>query len=217
MASFLAYPVTGIRDNTSGFFSCNASILDGVSLKPDSWKIMLEVLVKTRAKAIEIPIIFKDRQAGKSKFTTKEVFAYLKHLAKLALYKWRLLNFMLVGGLGFIVNMAVYYPMSLWFQSEVTFLGQHFYLPPFLLSSLVAITSNYYWNKKWTFGDMKAKPLSYWRYLGMASATLVLDMAALWALVDFGKLSPVVAAAIAIIFVFILRYFISKHWVWHVS
>ncbi len=139
------------------------------------------------------------------------------HFVPILMRELRIVNFMVVGAIGYIINMGIYYPLTLVFQNDVTFLGQHFYLPPFLLSSLVAITSNYYWNKKWTFGDMKAKPLSYWRYLSMASATLVLDMVVLWGLVDFGKLSPVVAAAIAIIFVFILRYFISKHWVWHGS
>ncbi len=135
VASLIALPITRIKDNTSGFFAVNASKLDGVELNADSWKIMLEVLVKTRAKVVEIPIEFRDRQAGKSKFNNKEIYAYLKHLFKLALYRYRILSFMFVGGIGYFVNMAVYYPLTLWFKDKVLFLGQEFYLPPFLISS----------------------------------------------------------------------------------
>lgn len=88
VASAIAYPISGVRDGTSGYFAFNRSILDGVNLEASSWKIMLEILVKSRAKAIEIPIEFKDRQAGESKFRSKEMVAYLKHLVKLSLYKY---------------------------------------------------------------------------------------------------------------------------------
>ncbi len=213
VASLIALPISGIHDNTSGFFCFHTSILDGVDLKPDSWKIMLEILVKTRAKAIEVPIEFRDRQAGKSKFTRKEVFAYLKHLFKLALIRYKMLNFMIVGGIGYFINMAIYYPLTLLFQSEVTFLGQHFYLPPFVISSFVAITSNYTMNKHWTFGDRKASSLSYLRYLGMALLTLLLDMFLLFLLVDYGRLVPVLAAALAIAIAFVIRFIVADKWI----
>ncbi len=214
VASRMAFPITGLRDNTSGFFAVSNSILDGVDLKPDSWKIMLEILVKSKAKAVEIPIEFWDRQAGESKFNNKEVVAYLKHLFKLAMFKYRVFSFTLVGGIGFIINMGLYYPLTLIFQSEVTFLDQHFYLPPFAISSAVAIMSNYHFNKVWTFGDRKAKSLSSMRYFGMAGITLLLDMFVLFLMVDYGHLHPMLAAMVAIIFVFFLRYVIADKWIW---
>lgn len=89
VACAMAYPLTGLRDNTAGFFGFRSSILNGADLKPTSWKIMLEVLVKAKpAKVMEVPIQFKDRQLGKSKFTFKQTIAYLKHLFLLALYKY---------------------------------------------------------------------------------------------------------------------------------
>lgn len=215
VASMLAYPITRIRDNTSGYFAVAKRNLDGIVLQADSWKIMLEVLVKTGAKAIEVPIEFKDREAGKSKLSHKEAYAYLKHLCKLAFYKWRMLPFAIVGGIGYFVNMAVYYPLTLWFQKTVTFLGQEFYLPPFLVSSFVAITSNYILNRRFTFSDYQEKKLGYIKYLTTCSASLPLEMALIFLFVRFMGFMPIMAVAVAILLVFIGRYAVLSRIVWH--
>ncbi len=215
VASLIALPITRIKDNTSGFFAFNASILDGAVLNADSWKIMLEVLVKTGAKAVEIPIEFKDRQAGKSKFKNKEIYAYLKHLFKLALYRYRILSFMLVGGIGYFVNMVVYYPLTLWFKEKVLFLGQEFYLPPFLISSFIAITSNFYLNRLSTFKDYKEKDFGYVKYLTTCSASLPIEMVLIFLFVRFLGVFPVLAVALAILIVFIARYAVVSRIVWH--
>jgi dolichol-phosphate mannosyltransferase len=216
VAGFFAYPVAHIRDGTSGFFAVRKSVLDGVVLRPDSWKIMLEIKVKANlTRVIELPIRFEDRKAGKSKLTLMQWAAYLKHLFLLVMYHYSILNFMLVGGLGYIINMGIYYPLTLVFKNEVSFLGQHFYLPPFVISSLVAISCNYYFNKVWTFRNRQARSLSFFRYLGMAMTTLLFDMLVLFALVDYGGIKPIPAAAIAILVVFALRYLIADKWIWH--
>ena len=58
--------------------------------------------------------------------------------------KFQILNFMVVGGIGYVINMAAYWVLLRVFHGAetTTFLGQHFYLPPFVLSSLLAIVSN---------------------------------------------------------------------------
>jgi dolichol-phosphate mannosyltransferase len=87
-ACLLALPVTSIKDSTSGFFAVRKEILKGVFVKSSSWKIMLEIAVKTNAIYREVPIIFKDRQNGESKFNKKQVVAYLKHLVSLFQFKY---------------------------------------------------------------------------------------------------------------------------------
>lgn len=128
--------------------------------------------------------------------------------------KHPILNFMLVGGIGFCLNMGLYYPLTLVFKSNVEFLGQHFYLPPFVISSGVAIVANYYMNKVWTFKRMRERSLALGRYLSMASGTLLLDMVGLWVLVDYGGLPPVLGAVVALNAAFVIRYLIAKNWVW---
>jgi len=214
VASAIAYPITRIRDNTSGFFAVNKVSLDGIELKADSWKIMLEVLVKMGAKVAEVPIEFKDREAGKSKFNRKEVYAYLKHLYKLAFYKWRILPFMIVGGIGYFVNMAVYYPLTLWFEETVTFFGQEFYLPPFIVSSYIAITSNYLLNRMFTFKGYQERKLGYIKYLTTCSASLPLEMILIYLFVHFLTFMPIMAVAVAILIVFIGRFLVVSRIVW---
>ena len=80
--------LTPIKDITSGFFMFDKKIIENVKLEPKSWKIGLEIMVKgDYNKAVEHPIIFVEREAGKSKMSSKEVTAYLLHLVSLALYK----------------------------------------------------------------------------------------------------------------------------------
>jgi putative flippase GtrA len=133
---------------------------------------------------------------------------------QLLLQKFQILNFMLVGGIGYALNMAVYWPLTLVFKNNVTFLGQQFYLPPFLISSLLAIFCNYELNRIWTFKGWKEQKFGGGRYLIMALATLMIDIFFLFILVQFFKLPPVPAAALAILIVFIIRYTIARSWVW---
>ena len=130
------------------------------------------------------------------------------------LKRYQVINFMLVGGIGYLINMGVYYPLTLLFQDKVTFLGQQFYLPPFVISSLIAILCNYWLNKRYTFKEQKEKRFGFGRYLFMASATLLLDMLVLFALVEYGGLQPIVGAALAILIVFVVRFVIAKYWIW---
>ena len=90
VAKVLGSFLTPVQDLTSGFVMFDKKVLEGVKLEPTSWKIGLEILVKGRYnKAIEYPIVFVEREAGKSKMGTQEVFAYLAHLGVLSLYKIR--------------------------------------------------------------------------------------------------------------------------------
>lgn len=89
VAILLARPVTRVRDATSGYFCFKRSILDGITLDPLGFKIGLEIFVKGNIRTFqELPYIFTDRMAGKSKLNQREVFNYLKHLFRL--YRWRL-------------------------------------------------------------------------------------------------------------------------------
>lgn len=137
-----------------------------------------------------------------------------RQLVKYYFYKYQILNFMVVGGIGYVINMLIYWPLTLVFKNEVSFLGQQFYLPPFVISSLVAIMSNYELNRIWTFKGWAENQLGMARYMTMALSTLMIDMAFLYLLVKYGGLGAVPAAALAILIVFIIRFAIARSWVW---
>jgi putative flippase GtrA len=130
------------------------------------------------------------------------------------LMKVRIFNFMFVGGIGYIINMGIYYPLTLIMRDQTTIFGHQYYLPPFLISTAIAITSNYFLNKRITFGDSKAKNLSLLKYMGTYWATIPFEMIILTCLVEFLHLEPVVGAAIAILTIFLSRYFVVKKVVW---
>ncbi len=88
-AGLLASGVTDLKDPTSGFMAIRRNLLRGVMLDPVGWKIVLEVIVKTGAKVLEIPIVFRDRQKGKSKLSFKVQLDYVKHLWRLYRYRYR--------------------------------------------------------------------------------------------------------------------------------
>lgn len=81
VARLLAKPLTNVKDLTSGYFMAKKSVVDGAALNPIGFKILLEILAKGNYnKATEIPIVFVNREGGKSKLGTKEIFEYLKQV-----------------------------------------------------------------------------------------------------------------------------------------
>lgn len=87
-ATMLALPFTKIKDPVSGFFMLRREVIKGVSLSPIGYKIGLEVIAKGNyKKAVEIPYVFVNRKAGKTKLDVKEYVNYLKQVASLLVYK----------------------------------------------------------------------------------------------------------------------------------
>ncbi len=82
VANLLTIGLTRVHDATSGFFVVRREALEGVVLNPIGFKIGLEVIARARySRCVEVPYVFTDRKHGFSKFTRREVFAFLKQLA----------------------------------------------------------------------------------------------------------------------------------------
>ena len=69
-------------------------------------------MVKCRCeRVVEVPIHFEDRRFGESKLTLAQQLLYLRHLRRLYIFKYgawtQLTQFLVVGGLGTIVNLVV--------------------------------------------------------------------------------------------------------------
>jgi dolichol-phosphate mannosyltransferase len=91
----LAQAVTRVRDPLSGFFAAKRDLLDGstVRLQPRGYKILLEVLARAPGIRIEeVPIRFKDRAAGESKFGLRAQVEFLTQLFLLLLTRAGLAN-----------------------------------------------------------------------------------------------------------------------------
>jgi dolichol-phosphate mannosyltransferase len=91
VATTLARPFTSAGDPMAGFFGLPRAVFDRAeALDPIGYKIGLELIVKCRCREVrEIPIHFANRRVGRSKLNLKEQLNYLRHLGRLAAFRWR--------------------------------------------------------------------------------------------------------------------------------
>ena len=105
----LAFPsrLHGVTDPLTGFFLVRRDALDLAILRPNGFKILLEILVRSPKLAVsEIPFHFGVRPAGESKASVREVARYLALVWRLRLGALgaRFGRFGLVGLSGIVVN-----------------------------------------------------------------------------------------------------------------
>ena len=131
--------------------------------------------------------------------------AHLRALASLrSTGNWQQLGkFCLVGAVGYLINLAVY--------DALLHAGLH-YLVAATCSFLVAVTSNYTWNRLWTFRGQRGH-VAYQgiRFLVVSTAALLANLLTLYVLVELG-LAALPAQAIAIIVVTPLNFIGNKLW-----
>jgi len=219
-ATLLARWLTKVKDPMSGFFAFKRSVIDGVSLDPVGYKIGLEILVKGKyVKAVEVPIHFADRKAGKSKLGGGEYLRYIDHVILLYEYRkpWlsKYIKFSAVGLVGAVINTAI-----LWTAKEIFGI---YYLEAAVLAFCVAATSNYYMNRKWTYRSKGSMPKQYSQFLAVSVCGLVLNLIILKGIVDglmpaldigMDKASLYLVASnlVAIFVVSIFNFFANSFW-----
>lgn len=120
-------------------------------------------------------------------------------------HNWlQLAKFCAVGASGYAVNLAVY--TALLRGADLHYLGAA------TCSFLVAVTSNYTWNRVWTFrGDRGHVAYQGLRFLVVSTVALVANLALLKGLVELGA-GKVVGQAIAIVLVTPLNFVGNKLW-----
>jgi putative flippase GtrA len=126
------------------------------------------------------------------------------HLGLRSHHNWlELLRFCVVGGSGYVINVGLF---TLAYQSLP-------YLIAFAIAFGVAATSNFIWNRVWTFRIEHGVPhVQYARFLAVSMLALVIDLVALALLVEvFGVHKPV-AAAIAIVVATPISFLGNKLW-----
>ena len=133
------------------------------------------------------------------------------------LWKIRIFNFMFVGGLGFCVQTALYYPLTILIHNSIKFFNQVFYLPALIIVFPVVIAFNWWMNKKWTYKGVETKTLSLGRYEVMGLSTAVFDMIIIFLMVQFGHIFYLIATVLAACVMFAMRYFISNRWIWQTN
>ena len=169
-SGLLARGLTRLSDPTSGFMAIRKDSLKGVRLDPVGWKIVLEAIVKSKARLYEVPIIFSDRQRGESKLDTRVQAQYVVHLWRLYCFKYpplfQFTKFCTVGFLGLLVDTA-----ALMTLVEITHLDPRVAA---IFAFVVAVSFNYSLNRLWTFNSVTVSHLaaSYGWFLTVCIAGL---------------------------------------------
>lgn len=83
-----------IKDPMTGFMAAKKSVFKDLTLKPRGFKIVIEIVYKSKAKTVEVPILFRERLLGSSKagFNAnglREVFLIIELLFGLRLGRLR--------------------------------------------------------------------------------------------------------------------------------
>lgn len=203
-----------VKDITSGFFIFDRSKIDIEKLKPTGYKIGLEVLEMGDFKDVrEVPFIFEDRTAGKSKLKMKTQVDYLKHIFSLMRrtgeYK-RFAKFIAVGLIGTLVNMGV-----LALVNAFTDWNQYVRLIPGIE---VSIITNFLLNDAFTFADRRTgKTISFFgrliKYNTIALAGAFINWGVGTLLISQG-VNDYLANFIGIVIAFLWNYFLSTVWAW---
>jgi len=56
-----------IKDPMTGFMVAKRDIFNRIRLKPRGFKVVIEIVYKSKAKVVEVPILFRERKMGSSK------------------------------------------------------------------------------------------------------------------------------------------------------
>ena len=213
------------KDPMSGFFAFKRSIIKELNFDAIGYKILLEIIVKTKGVNIkEIPYTFQDRKFGSSKLGIKTILDYYKSVWKLYRYGKPLEKqekrasvkflskagrFYTVGASGFIVN----YLISLFFTS-----GSYdmWYLHATVIGIFASITSNFVLNKIWTFGDrdfkIKKTISQYGKFAMFSSLGALVQLGMVYFLVDGNSMAYPLALIIAVITAAFGNFVLNKKW-----
>ncbi|MFX0201266.1 MAG: glycosyltransferase [Candidatus Hodarchaeota archaeon] len=218
-SGLLARGVTKLSDPTSGFMAVRKNILQNVKLDPIGWKIVLETIVKTNCHFLEVPIIFADRQKGKSKLNLKAQIDYMRHLWRLYCYKYpaiyQFMKFCLVGTSGLLIDTVIL----------IILVDLLFFDPRFaaIFAFCGAVSWNYIFNRLWTFefGRFSQISYSYVSFVSVCLFGLLIRIGIMHLLIEYLRMSAahwyVLASILGIITATIFNFVGSKYIAFAVS
>jgi len=211
------------KDPMSGFFAFKRNILDGKKFDAIGYKLLLEILVKTKGVSIkEIPYTFTDREIGKSKLDLKIMFDYVKSVWKLykstkpvgekrASVKFlsKAARFYSVGASGLAIN----YLVSLF---SISSNPELWYIHANVLGILASMSSNFVLNKIWTFNDREFSPKKtlpqYLKFLTFSSLGALIQLAMIYLLVDNYNIEYAPALIGSVSIAAIGNFILNKKW-----
>ena len=220
-ATFLARVMfPNITDPVSGLFAIHRDVIKDAPLRPSGYKILTEILGKgTYHNVAEIPYKFVNRKKGSSKLGFSQIFEYAVQVLDLVAHAathrnnivWHEIvcatKFAVVGTSGVVINLGMLYAI-------VEGLGLN-YMVAGVLAIEASILSNFYFNDRWTFHDVKTKPLKQRIYLFhlVSVGGMIINLAVLFTLTTLG-LWYIQAQFIGILIAFTWNFVVNRRKTW---
>ena len=214
-----------IKDPVSGFFAFRRDIIDGVKFDAIGYKMLLEILVKTKgARVKEVPYTFTNRSVGKSKLDIGVIFDYLGAVMRLYRYGKSVRQkekrtsvrffskagrFYTVGASGLLVN----YIASLLFNALTP---NVWYLYSTMIGILISMTSNFFLNKVWTFEErdfnIKKTGIQFGMFIGFSSLGAIIQLLLVYALVENYNMEYPPSLILAVAMASVGNFLLNKKW-----
>jgi dolichol-phosphate mannosyltransferase len=191
--------LAGTTDPMTGFFLVDRRRIDVAGLKPQGFKILLEILARTDVRIAEVPMEFAERRHGASKASLRQGATFLAHLARLRFGKMSL--FAMIGLIGAVANIGI-----MW---VLTAMGMP-YVWAAIVGAEATIIGNFLLQERFVFADMRTNARSVWQRFAASfafnnvEAALRIPIMAL--MVESWHISSVLATAVSLVVAFFARF-----------
>lgn len=189
----------GTSDPMTGFFLVDRRRVELSTLRPNGFKILLEILVRSQLRVAELPMRFDRRRDGISKATARQGVNFLAHLARLRFGKMSV--FALIGAGGAAANIGIVWAL--------TSVGVD-YLWAAIIAAEVTIVANFLLQERFVFADMRGQAAGFWQRFATSftfnnvEAAIRIPIMAL--MVESWHISSVLATAITLAVAFLARF-----------
>lgn len=143
---FFPRQLHGVSDPLTGFFLVRVQAVDLEALRPNGFKILMEILVRNpKLRKAEVPFHFGERFAGQSKASASEAWKYLNLLWTMRFGQGflRFAGFAMVGLSGILVNSGVLYVATEQFKI--------YYLASVFVATVVSTLWNFALTEAWVY------------------------------------------------------------------
>ena len=213
LAARLLFPrrLRGVTDPMTGFFLVRKDAIDPDALRPQGFKILLEILARTRnLRVTEIPFDFGERYAGASKASLREGLTYATQLARLRMgdRSWSFSRFGLVGATGLAVNMVVF--------AALYGTGLHY-----LIAALLATEASTVWlfvlTDRWVFAgraNRRSRGSRFMTYFALNNLAFAVRGPLLILLVAGLGFDPLLGNLVSLLALTVARFVVADSWIW---
>jgi len=201
-----------VTDPLSGYFLTRRSALNLEQMRPDGFKILLEIMVShPQLKISEIPMHFGHRNAGESKASIQETIKFFKGLFRLRLAgNENFIKFLGVGASGLVVN-----SLALALFTEY---GSLHYLVSALLATQISTLWNFGLTESWVFKRRETnRPFvqRLFSFLAINNLLLLLRGPIMSLMVTQLGIHYLISNLVSLFAMTLLRYFVSDQWIWN--